>query len=86
MSLFHKGKSYLGIQNITLDLCKLASGEIKNVLFDMVTNGIEKYGNIMQPCPRKVCPVKIFIKLFLPFDFCYIFTAGTFILQGFCYE
>lgn len=58
--MFHKERdqikfqAYIGISNVTIDLCKFFGGEDSHMLLDIFAGEIHKYGNIMQPCPLTV--------------------------------
>lgn len=46
-----KYKPYMGINNITIDVCKYMSHTTSSILFDMLLRGFKHYVNLFQPCP-----------------------------------
>ena len=49
-----KYKPYLGIHNITLDVCGYLGGKTPSMLADMLYKDIRKYSNIFHSCPFSV--------------------------------
>lgn len=44
-------RPYMGINNITIDICKYMNGHTYSILFDMFLKNFKNYGNMYQPCP-----------------------------------
>lgn len=47
-------KIFMGLKNITFDVCKLNSGKMQSFFYDMMLAGARKYTNTMHPCPYTV--------------------------------
>lgn len=54
----HKGvngfRPYMGLKNITIDICRVSSGKSHSVIIDWVLDDLRKYSNILEPCPISV--------------------------------
>lgn len=49
-----KYQIFMGISNITADLCKLVAGQSHSTFFDIAAFDLERISNIMHPCPYSV--------------------------------
>lgn len=47
-------RTYIGLNNVTLDICKFLNGGEGHMLLHMMSDGMENYGNFLEPCPLKV--------------------------------
>lgn len=48
-------KSFMGLRNLTANICKLADGEsFQSAVLDLMFDA-KKYGNFFKPCPIAVC-------------------------------
>lgn len=60
ISILYKSKTqlkfnpYIGLNNVTVNVCKFMNGNGNNNIVDMMLEILKKYGNIIQPCPMKV--------------------------------
>jgi hypothetical protein len=47
-------KQFIDVMDKTVDICSLASLKNQNILFKMVTEELERSGNMKYKCPMKV--------------------------------
>lgn len=52
---FGKFRQYIGLNNVTLDICKITSGKANYMVMNLFIDEFKKYGNVLQECPMKVC-------------------------------
>lgn len=57
-SLLHKGangfRPYMGLKNITIDICRVSTDRSHSVIIDWVLDDLKMYSNILEPCPKSV--------------------------------
>lgn len=57
-SVFRKDKKgfiiYMGLRNVTIDICRALKGRVQSVLFDIMLADVKKYSNALHPCPFAV--------------------------------
>lgn len=49
-----KFRVFMGVNNLTVDICKYANGQVASLLLDMFVNALTHNGNILHPCPFSV--------------------------------
>lgn len=49
-----KLRVFLGLRNVTVDLCRYLKGTFQSNLMDVVIKDVKKFGNIFHPCPFSV--------------------------------
>lgn len=90
VSLFHKEQPkddyeiYLGMQNLTFDMCKYIAGEVKYELLDLVADKVKEHGNWMDPCPRRG---SVYLKDFVsaPTNALEILSLGEYMAEAYLY-
>lgn len=51
------GKGYvvfMGLRNVTVDICRAFSGSVQFVVLDMILEDVKRYSNLFHPCPFAV--------------------------------
>lgn len=46
---------YMGLNNVTIDICNYMNGNLQSLLMDMFLNDVKQYGNVIHRCPYAVC-------------------------------
>lgn len=60
ISLLHKKnnepkyRAFLGLRNVTIDLCRYLRGTSQSALMDSIIKNVKQFGNVFHPCPFKV--------------------------------
>lgn len=52
-------KTFLGLSNVTIDVCKVFSGKAQSIFLEMILGDLKKSTNMMHPCPFKVSSTKL---------------------------
>lgn len=47
-------RTYMGMNNITLDICRTFDGSLQSIFMDFFLNDFKRYSNFYHPCPFKV--------------------------------
>lgn len=55
----NKHNVILGLKNVTFDICRALSGGRQSILYDIMVMDLEKYSNVMHPCPFSVLDLNI---------------------------
>lgn len=79
-------KTFMGLNNLTIDACKHLEGKATSVFLDMITNDFKKYSNMYHPCPFKVCQRQMCCIVHCVYSFWFYFVYFFLFAGSFVYE